>query len=131
MSYVHSNKKRVTCNPTGGCSKEQVSPNLTTGTIKLLTMEEKSFIQIIYVSASDTAYTSIEEARALTEGYVGGRFILDHQDSISTLTTAEIDKNDVEQIKKICSQFGIIPMFVFLESNNQADVCIVQPKQLA
>ena len=94
-------------------------------------MEEKSFIQIIYVSASDTAYASIEEVRALTEGYVGGRFILDHQDSISTLTTAEIDKNDVEQIKKICSQFGIIPMFVFLESNNQADVCIVQPKQLA
>jgi hypothetical protein len=94
-------------------------------------MEEKNFIQIIYVSASDTAYASIEEARALTEGYVGGRFILDHQDSISTLTTAEVDKNDVEQIKKICSQFGIIPMFIFLESNNQADVCIVQPKQLA
>ena len=94
-------------------------------------MEEKCFIQIIYVSASDTAYASIEEARALTEGYVGGRFILDHQDSISTLTTAEIDKNDVEQIKKICSQYGIIPMFVFLESNNKADVCIVQPKQLA
>ena len=94
-------------------------------------MEEKSFIQIIYVSASDTAYTSIEEARSLTEGYVGGRFILDHQDSISTLTTAEVDKNDVEQIKKICSQFGIIPMFIFLESDNKADVCIVQPKQLA
>lgn len=94
-------------------------------------MEEKNFIQIIYVSASDTAYASIEEARALTEGYVGGRFILDHQDSISTLTTAEIDKTNVEQIKKICSQFGIIPMFIFLESDNKADVCIVQPKQLA
>ena len=94
-------------------------------------MEEKSFIQIIYVSASDTAYASIEEARALTEGYVGGRFILEHQDSISTLTTAKIDKNNVDQIKKICSQFGIIPMFIFLESDNQSDVCIVQPKQLA
>lgn len=93
--------------------------------------KEKGFIQIIYVSASDTAYTSIEEARALTEGYVGGRFILEHQDSISTLTTAEIDKKDVEQIKKICSPFGIIPMLVFLDSGSEADVNVLQPKQLA
>ena len=91
---------------------------------------EKSFIQIIYVSASDTAFASIDEARALTEGYVGGRFVLEHQDAISTLTTADIDVKEVEDIKKICAPFGIIPMFIFLDSDNKADVSVVQPKQL-
>ena len=93
-------------------------------------MEEKNFVQIIYVSAADTAFASIDEARALTEGYIGGRFVLDHQDTISTLTTAEIDTSNVEDIKKICGKFGIIPMFVFLDADSKADACVVQPKCL-